>query len=118
MTTPDNITSLPENSVFVFGSNATGAHAGGAARTAHEKFGYPMGKSTGLIGQAYGIDTMGSTICMLRDITYFLETAKSLPAITFYLTKVACGIAGRDESEVMPLFADAPSNVIKPEGWR
>lgn len=37
------VKSLPENTVFVFGSNLAGQHAGGAARTAYEHFGAVMG---------------------------------------------------------------------------
>ena len=37
--TPEFISDLKENEIFVFGSNLAGAHAGGAARIALEKFG-------------------------------------------------------------------------------
>ena len=37
--TPNNIESLEENDVFVFGSNLDGYHIGGAARIAKERFG-------------------------------------------------------------------------------
>lgn len=40
---PDNISSLKDNEVFVFGSNLEGMHGGGAARVAREKFGAVMG---------------------------------------------------------------------------
>jgi hypothetical protein len=42
--TPDNITELGENEVFVFGSNLLGIHGAGAARTAYEKFGAKWGR--------------------------------------------------------------------------
>ena len=37
--TPERISELKENEVFVFGSNLAGAHGGGAARFAYERFG-------------------------------------------------------------------------------
>ena len=37
--TPQFITSLENNEIFVFGSNLEGAHLGGGARIAHQKFG-------------------------------------------------------------------------------
>ena len=37
--TPERITELGENEVFVFGSNLAGAHGGGAALLAYRKFG-------------------------------------------------------------------------------
>ncbi len=58
--TPENITSLDEDEVFVFGSNLAGMHAGGAARVAYERFGAVMGQGVGMQGQSYAIPTMGS----------------------------------------------------------
>ena len=42
--TPNNIESLEENEVFVFGSNLDGYHIGGAARIAKERFGAVWGQ--------------------------------------------------------------------------
>lgn len=56
--TPENISELKENEVFVFGSNKNGNHAGGAARIAVEKFGAVMGQAEGLQGQSYAIPTL------------------------------------------------------------
>ena len=42
--TPDRITELGPDDVFVFGSNARGAHLAGAARTAVERFGAVPGR--------------------------------------------------------------------------
>lgn len=52
------ITDLAPNEIFVFGSNASGQHGAGAARTALERFGAVWGQGSGLQGQSYGIDTM------------------------------------------------------------
>ena len=41
--TPEYITSLKSNEIFVFGSNLAGMHGGGAARTARLYFGAVMG---------------------------------------------------------------------------
>ena len=48
--TPERITSLKENEIFVFGSNLAGAHGGGAARLAYERFGAVWGEGVGLHG--------------------------------------------------------------------
>lgn len=48
----EQITTLKENQIFVFGSNANGNHAGGAARQAVENFGAIMGQAEGLQGQS------------------------------------------------------------------
>lgn len=49
--TPDRISELKENEIFVFGSNLAGAHGGGAARFAYERFGAVWGEGVGLHGQ-------------------------------------------------------------------
>lgn len=117
MTTPENITELKQNEVFCFGSNAIGAHAGGAARIAKELFGAVEGVGQGMVGQSFAIDTMGRDERIKEGAAMLRDTALRLPALTFYLTKVGCGIAGRDEAEVKKYFSDMPDNVVKPEGW-
>lgn len=117
MTTPENITELKPNEIFVFGSNAIGAHAGGAAKYAKEHFGAIEGIGIGLAGQSFAIDTMGRDDRIKESANLLRDTAERLPALTFYLTKVGCGIAGRSEDEMKQFFTDMPSNVIKPKGW-
>ena len=56
--TPERISELKENEIFVFGSNLAGAHGGGAARLAYNKFGAVWGEGVGLHGQTYAIPTM------------------------------------------------------------
>ena len=55
--TPEHITSLKENEIFVFGSNLLGKHIGGAARMAKDKFGAQERVSEGITGQCYDSDT-------------------------------------------------------------
>ena len=47
-TTPEFITELQPNEIFVFGSNLKGMHGGGAAYIAYRKFGAIMGQGVGL----------------------------------------------------------------------
>ena len=56
--TPHFITRLADNEIFVFGSNLSGFHGGGAARTALDAFGAVWGQGVGLQGQSYAIPTM------------------------------------------------------------
>ena len=56
--TPERISELKENEIFVFGSNLAGAHGGGAARLAFERFGAVWGEGVGLHGKTYAIPTM------------------------------------------------------------
>lgn len=47
----------------------------------------------------------------------FLVCAKTHPELKFYVTKIACGIAGFTVAEIGPLFSDAImlENVILPK---
>ena len=78
--TPDYITDLRENEIFVFGSNLEGSHGGGAARTAHKKFGAIWGQGVGLQGQSYGIPTMHGGIAEIKP--YVDEVIEFRPTAT------------------------------------
>ena len=45
--TPENITSLKPNEIFVFGSNTEGRHGSGTAKIAMDKFGAKYGQAEG-----------------------------------------------------------------------
>ena len=118
--TPDRITELGENEIFVFGSNLAGAHGGGAALLAYRKFGAIWGQGVGLQGQSYGIPTMQGGVETIKPyVDEFIAFAKAHPELLFYVTKIGCGIAGFTEEEISPLFAQAHGidNIILPRGW-
>ncbi|WP_349898389.1 A1S_2505 family phage non-structural protein [Parafrigoribacterium soli] len=109
------ITELQPGEIFVFGSNATGSHGAGAARTAYEKFGAVWGQGHGLQGQSYGIDTMSGIETIQREVGEFLEFAGAHPELRFLVTKIGCGIAGYTPAQIAPLFRSVPENVVLPE---
>ena len=111
------ITALDENEIFVFGSNGSGAHLGGAAATAARKFGAIMGQAEGLQGQSYAIDTMDGPDVMREQINRFIDFAAKHPELTFYVTEIGCGIAGYTAEQVGPLFEKAGYNVILPDSF-
>ena len=118
--TPERITDLAENEVFVFGSNLAGAHGGGAALLAYRKFGAVWGQGVGLQGQSYGIPTMHGGVDAIKPyVDEFIEFAKTRPDLTFLVTRVGCGIAGFTNEEISPLFAKAHEvpNIVLPAGW-
>ncbi len=121
MITPSFITSLNDNEVFVFGSNLAGAHGGGAARIAYEKFGAEWGVGVGPTGKCYAIPTMqGGVETIAPYVDDFIEYAELHSEQMFLVTRIGCGIAGFHDSEIAPLFtaaADMP-NVALPRGWR
>ena len=119
-TTPENITSLAPNEVFVFGSNLSGMHGGGAAWVAYRKFGAIMGQGVGLQGQSYGIPTMQGGVETIRPyVDEFIEFAKKNPDLTFLVTRIGCGIAGFRDEENDPLLETAHNvkNIILPPKW-
>lgn len=115
--TPNRITELRENEIFVFGSNLAGAHGGGAARLAYERFGAVWGQGVGLQGQCYAIPTMQGGVETIRPyVDEFIDFAKGHREMKFFVTLIGCGIAGFRASEIAPLFRSAldVENVILP----
>lgn len=106
--TPDNITSLGPDDIFVFGSNLAGHHAGGAARVALERFGAVWGQGVGIQGRSYAIPTMQGGVETIKPyVDDFIRLAREWDQNTFYVTRIGCGIAGFTDAEIAPLFADA-----------
>ena len=118
--TPDMISELKADEVFVFGSNLAGMHGGGAAFAAWKKFGAVMGCGVGLRGQSYAIPTMQGGVETIKPyVDEFIAFASAHTELFFYVTRIGCGIAGFREKDIAPLFADAVSleNVCLPEGF-
>ena len=119
-TTPEFITELQPNEIFVFGSNLKGMHGGGAAYIAYRKFGAIMGQGVGLQGQSYGIPTMQGGVETIRPyVDEFIQFAKDHPDLTFLVTRIGCGIAGFTDDEISPLFVKAHDveNIVLPPRW-
>ncbi len=118
--TPEHITELQPNEIFVFGSNLEGAHGGGAAATAYRHFGAIWGQGAGLQGNSYGIPTMHGGVEAIRPyVEEFIAFARSHPELHFLVTRVGCGIAGFRDEEIAPLFAEAANleNVWLPSSF-
>lgn len=124
------ITSLPDNGIFVFGSNTQGRHGAGTALIAKEKFGAIYGQAAGLHGRSYGIVTKDLTKSVhpsvdWRRIVDQIETlytgAKYLyPEKDFYVAYSGTGtnLNGYAPSTMALMFAVAgihegiPDNII------
>ncbi len=111
--TPENITHLPDDYIFVFGSNQSGRHGKGAAKTALG-WGARWGQACGLQGKTYGIPTKDSnikrTLTIIEIKPYvdeFIEFAKKNSGLTFLVTEIGCGLAGLKPKDVAPLFKEA-----------
>ncbi|MBO7623752.1 MAG: hypothetical protein J6S82_00390 [Bacteroidales bacterium] len=118
--TPERISSLKKNEIFVFGSNLAGMHGGGAARIACERFGAVWGQGVGLQGQCYAIPTMQGGVETIKPyVDEFIAFAAAHPELRFLVTRIGCGIAGFTAAEIAPLFAGAVGmeQVILPEDF-
>ena len=118
--TPEFITTLQPNEIFVFGSNLGGIHAGGAARMARLHFGAEMGKGVGIQGQSYAIPTMQGGVETIKPyVDEFIAYASQHPDKQFLVTPIGCGIAGFRAEEIAPLFKDAQNieNISLPEDF-
>lgn len=109
--TPEHITSLKENEIFVFSSNLLGKHIGGTARIAKEKFGAQEGVSEGITGQCYAIPTLDedfsrvSLLDLTVSMTLFLQHVKLYKdRYTYYLTKIGRSIVGWSVYDIREVF--------------
>lgn len=118
--TPERILELKDKQIFVFGSNLAGMHVGGAARIAHEKFGAVWGQGVGLQGKSYAIPTMQGGVETIKPyVDEFITFASSHSELNFLVTRIGCGIAGFDDSDIAPLFKEAQKlpNVWLPKSF-
>ena len=123
--TPDDITELGENEIFVFGSNESGIHGAGAAKAALV-FGAQIGVGFGHKGQTFAIPTKDWRIIKL-PIKYikpyverFIEYATVMKPYLFLVTKIGCGLAGYEVKDIAPLFKSAiniPNIYLPEEFW-
>lgn len=119
--TPPSIRTLNENEIFVFGSNLAGAHGGGAARAALQKFGAIYGQGVGLQGQSYAIPTMQGGVETIQPyVDEFINFAIAHPELKFFVTRIGCGIAGFSDEDIAPLFKKAVPicNIYLPISFR
>lgn len=130
--TPENIGRLPDDGVFVFGSNTDGEHCGGAALVALKRFGAVNGQAEGPQGQSYAIPTMEyveinaedefpeygkakvPSKVLLEACDRFILYTSQHPELRFYVTKIGCGIAGWSVDEVAKTFATALASFLVP----
>lgn len=122
--TPENIISLENDEIFVFGSNESGYHGGGAAHLAFKKFGAKWGLGFGPSRDTFAIPTKSWFIkdVLKLDvikiyIERFIDFAKENPEYKFLVTQIGCGLAGYKPDEIAPLFKSAVNmdNIYLPQ---
>lgn len=118
--TPEIVTDLQENEIFVFGSTLGGQHRGGAAKMAVDRFGAVMGQGQGLQGRSYAIPVMLKNLDRIKIyVADFIAYAKEHHENVFLVTKVGCGKAGYSEETMASMFAGAAEldNICLPESF-
>lgn len=122
-----------QRAVFVFGSNRRGIHGAGAALHARKWFGAIDGQGEGPMGSwverglsrpaCYAIPTKEDPKRSLPldavagHVEAFLAYARQMPSIPFQVTRIGCGLAGFSDSQIAPMFENAPSNCMLPGVW-
>ncbi|UVN14386.1 hypothetical protein FBPa1_0031 [Pseudomonas phage vB_PaeP_FBPa1] len=113
--------------IFVFGSNTAGIHGAGAARYARFNKGAELGVGEGPTGTSYALPTKyrgnkGLLVtCPISDVAKavqrFKDFAREHHYMNFQVTRIGCGLAGFRDSEIAPLFRDAPDNCYFDTAW-
>src|SRR5688572_28237036 len=112
--TPEDIgRDLPDDVIFVFGSNESGIHGAGAARLAFDVYGASLNQGFGFSAQTFAIPTKDWKIKTLplpvveHYVSRFVAFVKE-PMVRnkwkFYVTKIGCGLAGFKPEEIAPMF--------------
>lgn len=125
--TKDN---MPENGIFVFGSNTQGRHGKGNALAAKTHFGAKYGQAEGLQGKAYGIVTKDLTKSkhpsvrssyVKEQINKLYQYAVEHPELDFYVAYSAKGqlLSGFTITQLANFFSSStiPNNIVFEESF-
>ena len=124
---PDGSLPTDPKAIFVFGSNLSGVHGAGAAKTALKRFGAVSGAFGGLIGRSYAIPTKGrlkeglpvlDLETIAKSIEGFVQVTHSRPDLFFFVTRVGCGLAGYRDGQIAHLFRGCNENCSFAEQWK
>lgn len=116
---------MPNNVIFVFGSNLAGRHGKGAALFAKKNYGAQYGVGVGRTGEAYAIPTKCKKLKTLpiEDVRVYIDVfcnyAQDNPSLMFAVTPVGTGLAGHDKREIWRAFKDfrMPANCYFTSSW-
>ena len=119
-TLPGNI----KDYIFVFGSNISGIHGKGAALEARRIFGAKIGIGYGLTGQSFAVPTKDKRIITLplneikKYIDKFITFTHEHSELSFWVTRIGCGLAGYSNKDIAPLFKQCNINCNFPIEWK
>lgn len=120
------LTNIPNDGIFVFGSNTQGRHGKGAARFAKDNFGAIYGQARGLQGKSYAICTKDLTkeyqpsiipSKIIKEIKDLYNFALKNPNLLFYIPYKGKGenLNGYSCEQMARMFAtceEIPNNII------
>lgn len=113
-----------DEALFVFGSNLAGRHGKGAALVAKNRFKAKRGVGEGRTGHTYAIPTKNGDLEVLtlkqirRSVKLFREYTKQHKELTFFVTRVGCGLAAYEDEQVAPMFRGATRRCSFPIEWK
>lgn len=114
---------IPNEPIFVFGSNLSGRHGTGAALGAKREYGAVYGVGRGMTGHAYALPTKNGPYealplgRVLEEVDRFIEFAEQSPHTQYRMTRVGCGLSGLPEDAIRARMLEAPANVLLPGLW-
>ena len=99
--------------IFVFGSNESGIHGGGAAKVARDSYGAIWGVGFGRHGNSFAIPTKSWGIeetlplpVIRHYVDAFKRYASFAPVTEFKVTQLGCGLAGLKARDIAPMFGN------------
>ena len=96
----------------------------GAALDARRVYGAEHGVGEGITVCCYALPTkhnprLAMSLAEISEaVGRFLDFSRQHTELRFRLTKVGCGLAGFQNTEIAPMFFSAPSNVVLPGLWQ
>ena len=113
-----------DDAIFVFGSNLAGRHGRGAALVAKRSFNAKRWVGQGRTGHAYAIPTKDADLQVLslrairKHVRAFREYTKQHKELTFFITRIGCGLAGHPDAEIARMFRGATRRCSFPLNWK
>lgn len=110
--------------IFVFGSNLSGRHGKGAAKTALVRYGAVYGQAEGLAGDSYALPTCGYRfeplpLTMIEGyVRRFANLVQIRSDLQFQVTRVGCGLGRYTDQDIAPMFIGAPGSCHFDEKWK
>lgn len=126
--TPEKVDffTLPKNTIVLVGTNEAGIHSAGFAKYCRTSGELVWQQAFGFSGSCFGIPTKDWFIKQLPldaiafYVNRFIALSKRGSNVTFWVTKIGCGLAGYTPEQIAPLFRECvnlPNVYLPQEFW-